>query len=267
MFNTLINRNTNDTREWQKIPWDEPEFSRRMLAEHLNQDHNRASRPLSTIDEHVEWIHHKILDQQPANILDLGCGPGFYSKRFRDLGHRCQGIDFSPASIAYAKEHDLDGNYVLGDIRELDYGDGYDSACLISGELNAFAPKEARAIIKKAYAALKPSGKLLLEVHPYDTIYNIGQTARSWHTAPYGLFGDEPYICLIEHTMVIDCAVSHYYVFSENQETITHYTTMHQGYTDDEYRHMLVEFNQVTFYPSLTGKAERGDLYVIVAEK
>jgi len=32
-----------------KIPWDDPDFSRRMLAEHLSQEHDMASR-------RVEWI-------------------------------------------------------------------------------------------------------------------------------------------------------------------------------------------------------------------
>lgn len=35
-------------------------------------------------------------------MLDLGCGPGLYSHRLATLGHRVHGIDFGPASIAYA---------------------------------------------------------------------------------------------------------------------------------------------------------------------
>jgi hypothetical protein len=36
--------------EGDNIPWDDPGFSDRMLAEHLSQDHDLASRKSETID-------------------------------------------------------------------------------------------------------------------------------------------------------------------------------------------------------------------------
>src|SRR5512139_3579983 len=87
--------------EGEKIPWNDPDFSRRMLLEHLSQEHDAASRRFETIDRHVHWIHHAVLSGQPTRILDLGCGPGLYSSRLARLGHECVGIDFSPASIAH----------------------------------------------------------------------------------------------------------------------------------------------------------------------
>ena len=62
-----------------KIPWDNPDFSGRMLAEHLSQDHDLASRRIEWIDRQVAWIHDELLGGRAARILDLGCGPGFYS--------------------------------------------------------------------------------------------------------------------------------------------------------------------------------------------
>ena len=35
--------------EGENIPWDDPDFSRRMLKEHLRQDHDAASRKADTI--------------------------------------------------------------------------------------------------------------------------------------------------------------------------------------------------------------------------
>ena len=60
-----------------KIPWDDPVFSRRMLREHLNQDHDMASRRFEWIDKQVAWIHGTTLSRQPSRILDLGCGPEY----------------------------------------------------------------------------------------------------------------------------------------------------------------------------------------------
>ena len=47
--------------EGEKIPWNDPEFSERMLREHLSQDHGAASRRFDTIEKHVDWIHRKVL--------------------------------------------------------------------------------------------------------------------------------------------------------------------------------------------------------------
>ncbi|MBK8022169.1 MAG: methyltransferase domain-containing protein [Chloroflexi bacterium] len=266
MFTPLLNRRAMPD-SWRKIPWDDPDFSRRMLAEHLSQAHDAASRRFSIIDQQVAWIHHKVLGEQPARILDLGCGPGFYAGRLTALGHTCTGIDFSPASIDYARQHHPGPDYRLADLLEADFGSGFDLAMLIYGELNAFSAEQAERIVEKAHAALKPGGRLLLEVHPANFVRRLGQQPASWHTAEKGLFSDSPYLCLEESHYVGDCAVTQLYVYAADTGAMTQYTTMLQGYTDDEYRRLLRRFERTLFYPSLTGSAEASDLFAIVAEK
>ncbi|HHI03179.1 MAG TPA: hypothetical protein ENL22_06630, partial [candidate division Zixibacteria bacterium] len=44
---TIIDQHPEERTLWDgkyKIPWDDPGFSRRMLQEHLSQDHDLASR-------------------------------------------------------------------------------------------------------------------------------------------------------------------------------------------------------------------------------
>jgi 2-polyprenyl-3-methyl-5-hydroxy-6-metoxy-1,4-benzoquinol methylase len=110
--------------EREKIPWNDRDFSRRMLNERLSQKHDAASRRFEIIDSHVRWIHDRVLKGNPTRILDLGCGPGLYTNRLARLGHQCVGIDFSPASIAYAKgqveEQSLECTYIQQDIRAAD---------------------------------------------------------------------------------------------------------------------------------------------------
>jgi len=57
--------------EGEKIPWNDPEFSKRMLREHLSQAHDHASRRLGIIDAHVGWIHSALLGGRPSRVLDL----------------------------------------------------------------------------------------------------------------------------------------------------------------------------------------------------
>jgi SAM-dependent methyltransferase len=144
-----------------KIPWDDPAFSRRMLAEHLSQEHELASRRVEWIDRQVEWIHRELLGAKAATILDLGCGPGFYAHRLAQRGHRVRGIDFGPASIDYARGHNPDATrceFMLGDIRDIDFGGPYDLAMLLYGEFNVFPPRDAAAILAKLLASLGPRG-------------------------------------------------------------------------------------------------------------
>lgn len=268
MFEQLINR-TSIPAEWRKLPWDDPDFSRRMLREHLAQDHDAASRRTAIIDLHVAWIHRKVLGEKPATILDLGCGPGFYADRLSRLGHTVTGIDIGPVSIDYARQHHA-GTFILGDILTHDLGSGYDLAMMVYGELNAFAPEDAASIIDRAYAALRPGGQLLLEVHTYDIIRRIGEEPATWHTASGGLFADQPYLCLSESAFDQGRSLSHYYVLDGASGAMTHYLAMHQAYTDDAYRYLLRRFERVDFHPSLEGKVSetgQGHLFAIVAAR
>lgn len=256
----LLHRQPTD--HWQKIPWDDPDFSRRMLDVHLTQETDAASRRTSKIDAHVDWIHRKVLGSESATILDLGCGPGLYMDRLSELGHTCTGIDFSPASINYAKGHHA-GRYRQDDLRTADFGEGNDLVMLIFGELNAFAPEEAQAIIDKAHAALKHGGKLLLEVSYAGALEAEATKPPTWFTAESGLFSDSPHLGLQETKLDLGCLVSNYYIVDE-AGGITTYTTMHQIYTEDEYRQMLRAFDPVLVYPCLMGMQEENPQFMAI---
>jgi SAM-dependent methyltransferase len=265
MFEVIVNRK-QQSGSWQKIPWNDPDFSRRMLKEHLSQAHDAASRRAHIIHQQVVWIHEQVLGEKASTVLDLGCGPGLYTARLAALGHTCTGIDFSPASIEYARQHG-GGTYILADVREAEFGTGYDLAMMIFGELNAFSKSEAEAIVNRAYAALKPGGRLLLEPHPYQAIEKIGKALPNWYSARSGLFSDQPYLCLEESCFESNRAVWRGYVIDAQTGQTTEYVNMLQAYTDDDYRHLLRQFDAVTFYPTLANEADEGNLCAIVASK
>lgn len=268
LFETLRNHTTTEPG-WVKIPWDDPEFSRRMLHEHLTQQHDRASRRFTIIDQQVDWIHRKVLGGKSAAILDLGCGPGLYMDRLTRLGHTCTGIDFSPASIAYAKEHHA-GTYRQGNILSEDYGTGYDLVMLLYGELNAFDTPDAQRIVDKAYEALRPGGRLLIEVSDPGNLRRAYRHARSWYTAQSGLFSDRPHLVLEENSYEMGCFTTHIYVQVEGQDEIDQYTSMHRIYSDDEYRYLLRAFEHVLVYDAIRDRpgdevSEPRDLFGLLA--
>lgn len=263
--------------EGEKIPWDEPDFSRRVLREHLSQEHDAASRRFHIIDAHVAWIQHAVLADEPTRILDLGCGPGLYTSRLARYGHTCVGIDFSPASIAYAREQaeqaELDCRYVHEDIRVAEYGAGFGLVMLVYGEFNVFRPADARKILEKAHAALASGGKLLLEPHTLAAVRRQGTLPATWYSSAGRLFSDEPYLCLEESfwDSADRIATARYFIIDAQTGEVTRYASSMQAYTDAEYESLLAEcgFGNVALHPSLSGSSDDGqsDLLVLVAEK
>ena len=263
--------------EGDKIPWHDPEFSRRMLAEHLTQQHDAASRRFDKIDSQVAWIHRELLEETPTRILDLGCGPGLYTSRLAGLGHECVGIDISPASVDYARaqadERSLRCSYTLQDIRSADYGRGYGLVMLIFGEFNVFRPSDPRTILEKAHTALSAGGVLLLEPHTLDAVREAGDRDAHWYSADSGVFSDEPYLCLRESFWHPDqsAATERYYVVDAQTGGVTRYASSTQAYTDAEYRVLLSErgFRDIRFHPSMGGDEGEGDggLLVVTSRK
>ncbi len=263
--------------EGEKIPWNDPDFSRRMLKEHLSQAHDAASRRFEIIDKHVEWIHNQVLRGNPKRILDLGCGPGLYTSRLARLGHRCVGIDFSPASIAYAREQaedaGLECTYLEQDIRTANYGAEYGLVMLIFGEFNVFRREEAKGILTKACRSLLPDGLLLLEPHAFDRVVEIGGQPSSWYSAEEGLFSSEPHLCLQESLWDADhnVAIERYYVIDAATGEVTCSSSSMQAYTDEEYQSLLAEcgFDRIKLYPSLGTGADgpQGDFIAVLAQK
>jgi SAM-dependent methyltransferase len=263
--------------EGDKIPWNDPGFSRRMLREHLSQMHDAASRRSNIIDEHVDWIHRAVLNDRSSRVLDLGCGPGLYSSRLARRGHTCVGIDFSPASIEYARDfaqaQQLACDYRLNDVRHAEYGIGYDLVMFIFGESNVFRPEDLQRILSKAYAALNDGGHLLLEVHPLEVVQRLGHQRAAWYTLEQGLFSDRPHLVMFESFWdeAQAVAIERFYIIDAETGAVTPHSSSMQGYTDEQYRYLLqiAGFTDITFYPSLIGAPDerQPDLFAMVARK
>ena len=262
--------------EGEKIPWNDPEFSQRMLGEHLSQDHDAASRRYAIIDRHVEWIQNSILAGKSAIILDLGCGPGFYTQRLALMGHECVGIDFSPASIAYAKEqaaeHGLSCRYLEGDMRTVEYGSGYGLVMLLFGEFNVFPLHDAIKILSNALHALNPGGVLLLEAHTYEVVQNSGEAPATWYASPGGLFSSRPHLVLQENFWDDKRreATTRYFILDAESGEVQRHAASMQAYTDEDYRAILGNsgFREIEFSTSLGGDfPSEGEFQVITSRK
>jgi len=265
--------------EGDNIPWNDPEFSKRMLKEHLSQDHDAASRRFEKIDEQVQWIHRVLLSEQPTRILEIACGPGLYTSRLARLGHTCVGVDFAPAPLAYAQDcarkEGLACTYLLQDVRDAEYGDGFGLTMMISGQFNVFSRTDVRRILDKAFVALQGDGLLLLEPQKFATVKGAGTTKASWWSVPGGLdvFSAEPHLCLMESFWddQAQASTQRYFVIDAATGNVTRHALSNEAYTEEQFRSALADagFQDIRFFPSLVGVADESQAVnlAIVARK
>jgi SAM-dependent methyltransferase len=262
--------------EGEKIPWNDPGFSERMLEYHLTQEHDLASRRFDIIDRHVDWIHNK-LGGKPSKILDLACGPGLYSHRLTKLGHSCRGIDFSPASIKYAREQaikeEVEIDYALEDIRTADYGVNNDLALFIYGEFNVFKPADIKRVLKRAYDSLKEGGLFIAEPNRYETVKHVGTSPASWYSSQEGLFSPKPHLCLMENFWDPEkrVATTRYFIIDAETSDVALHASSMVAYTRENLEEINREigFKDIVFHESLSGGKKDLDknLEVIEARK
>ena len=213
---------------------------------HLSQEHDWATRRHLLVDRHVDWIERHFLEPE-SRVLDLGCGPGFYTHRLAKRGHDCVGLDFSPASIAHAKEQagkeGLSVTYRQEDVRDVEYGEGFDLVMMIFGEINVFRRKVVEEILNKSRDSLKQGGRILVECHTFKEVKRQGEMPPLWRAAESGLFADHPHLWLEEHFWHADCAAAttRYLIVDTRNGSVTRYASTMQAYTDEQYGSMLTE--------------------------
>lgn len=152
-----------------ELDWSDPELSRRLLAEHLDQSHDGASRRESAVERQVRRLR-RLLPAPPADVLDAGCGPGLYAVRLAALGHRVEGIDIGPAVIRHARllarrlGVQERARFRVGDIRALEPPPRYDAVLLIYYVLENLPQRAQAAALRRLAACLRPGGRLVLEL-------------------------------------------------------------------------------------------------------
>ena len=198
-----------------------------MLQEHLNDLHDFASHRPTLIDAEVKWIHREILEEVPSHILDLCCGPGFHTQNLAVLGHQCTGVDFSPASVEYARTqaHSFTSpKYIEADILKTNLPINMDLVMILFGQFDTFSPKNQSRILNKVRKALKPGSLLLLEIHSLDQVRRMGTSTPTSRRLDEGLFSDGPHSLLTQN-----------YWHKETQTAVQEWTVIQKGRSPARY--------------------------------
>lgn len=242
-------------RDGSNLPWNDPAFSERMLAQHLDQSHSAASRRLPEIRGQVQVMLDWLGLRPGHRLLDVTCGPGLYAREFATRGVEVTGIDFGPASMRYAREicAGLPCRFVQGDVREMDFaGAGFDAAIYLYGQFTVLRPAESLDVLRRIQAALRPGGRLLLEILDDDLFDK--KDSSWWYTDRGGLWGDFPYLHLGERAWDKEqrAAVERFHIINLETDEMQVYGLSDQAYTVAMLIEMLGQagFGRVDVHPA-----------------
>lgn len=183
----------------EKLFWNDPHISKKMLEAHLHPEWDAASRNHQTIEKTVQWLVDHLDLKQGMKILDLGCGPGLYCSRFYQYGLEVTGIDYSKRSIEYARryarENHLEINYCNQNYLDMDYTDEFDAIFLIYYDFEVLTEQEGERLLKKIYQALKPGGYFVMDITT-ELKRKDTEGTKNWELVENGFWKPGPYLSL-----------------------------------------------------------------------
>jgi SAM-dependent methyltransferase len=134
--------------------------------------------------EEVDKIHTLLEVEQGANILDMGCGPGWHSLELARRGYRITGIDvtmpFLELARQRAKEAGLDIAFHHADMRTYQRANHFDAALSLFTSFGYFeAPEENRQVLSNICHSLKSGGQFVLQFMGKEVLARIF-VERDW---------------------------------------------------------------------------------------
>lgn len=131
--------------------WDDPHIAQQMLATHLNPEIEAASRHPQTIKKTVEWMIRYLGLKPGDSLLDLGCGPGLYSRQFSAYGLKVTGVDLSENSLRYARQQDSTTTYLHQNYLDLQLEQHFDVTALIYGDFCVLSDEKRSLLLQKIH--------------------------------------------------------------------------------------------------------------------
>jgi SAM-dependent methyltransferase len=122
----------------------------------------------------AEFVLEAMSLQPGAQVLDVGCGYGRHAMELAARGLHVVGLDLStPLLVRGGEEAHRRGltiNFVRGDMRELDFENQFDGAYCLFSTFGYFDDETNKKALINMARALKPGGKVLIEILNRDYI-------------------------------------------------------------------------------------------------
>ncbi|PWU10403.1 MAG: class I SAM-dependent methyltransferase [Terriglobia bacterium] len=118
--------------------------------------------PAWTVPE-VDFFERAFHLQPGARLLDVPCGNGRHSIELARRGYRMTGIDLSEEFIAEARTSPLPVEWILGDMRHIDFNGQFDGGFCFGNSFGYLDGEEARQFLASIARALKPGARFAIE--------------------------------------------------------------------------------------------------------
>jgi SAM-dependent methyltransferase len=124
--------------------------------------------------------------REGARVLDIACGPGRIAVPLARRGARVTGVDLSAPLLPRARAHAAQVGVPLAlaraDMRALPFRAHFDAACLVYSSLGYGTDDGSRAALRSARAALRPGGRLVLDLVHRDRYARDFGAEREWYS-------------------------------------------------------------------------------------
>ena len=243
--------------------WDDPFIARQLLAVHLDERTEAASRPLDVITATVDHLVERGLAGPGRRVLDLGCGPGLYAQRLAAAGCEVTGLDLSAGSIAYARQRADEAGLVVDfrvqDFRTLDAVGAYDLVLQAYGELSTFSDPVRDDLLRRIDVALTPGGALVFDVTT-PTAHRPAQDRRT-ELCVGGLWRPGTHLVVTDTYVYPDDVTCEQYVVADDDQGVVAYRMWFHDYTPATLTPVLARAGLVVeeIWGSLAGAPYRAD--------
>ncbi len=156
------------------IPPEKPKRRRPWWEEVFSEDFLRAERLLTDVQvkREVDFIENSLALDAGGSVLDLGCGAGQHAVELASRGYGVVAYDLSLDQLAVAadvaQERVQRLSLLQGDMRELAFNEMFDGLYCWNTTFGYFEEEKNFAVAQRMFQALKPGGRLVLDVANRD---------------------------------------------------------------------------------------------------
>ncbi|MGY5862321.1 MAG: class I SAM-dependent methyltransferase, partial [Candidatus Thorarchaeota archaeon] len=164
-------------------------------AETFRVKHRLSIPGIQQYDKIVVDFCIETLSLEPGmELLDIACGAGDHCIEFAKRELKVTGFDISKRLIEVAKERakedGIEVDFLIGDMRKMDFSNRFQGAVLLSHSFGFFNHEENMKVLKRAHSALAKGGKMLLDLmNPY----NLPRFQKTWISLEGGYLLSEPH--------------------------------------------------------------------------
>jgi 2-polyprenyl-3-methyl-5-hydroxy-6-metoxy-1,4-benzoquinol methylase len=128
----------------------------------------------SAIQKQVNFMEASLGIKRGDSLLDIGCGLGHHAHEFARRGYLVVALDLALSMITRAAEEaqqrGLRINFLHKDIRDIGFEGTFDAVICVGTTFGFFDDEQNRGVLLRLAHALKPGGRLLLDVVNRDFV-------------------------------------------------------------------------------------------------